>query len=111
MIDQHTLFEIHRMHAEGLSQRKIALQLNLSRATVKRHLCHPQIVRKKIQKPSKLDPFKVHMEQWLQSDASLSATVVLRNSARPWIRGEIRDCEGLSQKDSPQTRCDAHQTL
>lgn len=78
MIDQHTLFEIHRLHAEGLSQRKIALRLNLSRATVKRHLCHPQIVRKKIKKPSKLDPFKVHMEQWLQSDASLSATVVLQ---------------------------------
>ena len=38
MIDQHTLFEIHRLHAEELSQRKIALRLNLSRATVKRHL-------------------------------------------------------------------------
>ena len=46
MIDQHTLFEIHRLHAAGLSQRKIALQLNLSRPTVKRHLCHPQIVRR-----------------------------------------------------------------
>ncbi len=54
MIDQHTLFEIHRLHAEGLSQRKIAFRLNLSRATVKRHLCHPQIVRKKIQQLLKL---------------------------------------------------------
>ena len=79
MIDQHTLFEIHRLHAAGLSQRKISLQLNLSRPTVKRHLCHPQIVRKKMQKTSKLDPFKVRIEQWLQIDAGLSATVVLQH--------------------------------
>jgi transposase len=66
MIDERTIFEIHRLHIEGLSIRKIAQRLSLSRDSVAKYLCDP--VRKKLtfQRPSKLDPFKDEIVRLLQ---------------------------------------------
>ncbi|NIN92268.1 helix-turn-helix domain-containing protein, partial [bacterium] len=41
MIDQHTIFEIHRLANEGLSIRKIANRVNINRKTVARYLYDP----------------------------------------------------------------------
>ena len=38
MIDRQTVFEIHRLHDLGYTERKIARKLGISRPTVKRIL-------------------------------------------------------------------------
>lgn len=102
MIDKRTLFEIHRLQAEGLSQRKIARQLSLSRQTVKRHLLAPQTQRKKAPKPSKLDPFKIHVLQWLQIDPTLSATVVLQRLEGLGFEGKYSIVKDYLRKTRPK---------
>jgi len=76
MTDRETVFEIHRMHLEGMSNRRIARNLKLNRKTVARYLQdpHPSAVRSK--RPSKLDPFKEQIDALLEKDPSVSAVVV-----------------------------------
>lgn len=46
MLDKQTIFEVHRLRDEGLSLRKIARKLGISRKAVKRHLDNPGIKKK-----------------------------------------------------------------
>ena len=41
MIDKQTIFEIHRLHRLGWSQRKIARTLGIDRDTVKNYVNDP----------------------------------------------------------------------
>lgn len=81
MIDERTIFEIHRLHNEGMSIRKIAQRLSLSRDSVAKYLLEP--VRKKItfQRPSKLDPFKDEIGRLLEIYPQASAEVVRQRLA------------------------------
>jgi transposase len=81
MIDERTIFEIHRLHNEGLSIRKIAVKLALSRDSVAKYLCEP--VRKKItfQRPSKLDPFKEEIVRLLRIYPEASSEVIRQRLA------------------------------
>ena len=58
MIDRRTIFDIHRLAHDGLSVRKIAATLGLSRQTVHKYLDDPNPKRPQITRASKLDPFK-----------------------------------------------------
>lgn len=42
MIDDRTVFKIHRLHHEGRSLRRIARALSLSRDTVAKYLVNPE---------------------------------------------------------------------
>lgn len=76
MIDERTIFEIHRLHLEGLSIRKIAQRLSLSRDSVAKYLDNP--VRKKIrfERPGKLDPFKEEIGRLLEISPEASSEVI-----------------------------------
>ena len=76
MIDRRTVFEIHRLAHEGLSVRKIAAHLGLSRPTVKKYLDNPNPKRPRIIRASKLDPFKDEIARMLEVDPKVSAMVI-----------------------------------
>jgi predicted transcriptional regulator len=57
MINQRTIFEIHRLAHEGLSIRRIATTLGINRQSVKKYLNDPAVKRLHFSRSSKLDPF------------------------------------------------------
>ena len=89
MIDQRTIFEIHRLANEGLSVRKIARSLHLSRKTVAKYHDNPTPQKPLIQRPSKLDPFKKEIHRLLDIDQEASAVVILQRLASMGFNGEI----------------------
>lgn len=76
MIDQRTIFEIHRLHHEGQSIRKIAQRLRISRDSVARYLADPNRPKPVIERPSKLDPFKSEIVRLLDIDPGVSSQVI-----------------------------------
>ena len=76
MIDRRVVFEIHRMADEGVSCRKIARALRLDRTTVSKYLVDPNPARILVTKPSKLDPFKDLIQELLERDRDVFATVI-----------------------------------
>ena len=69
--------DILTYHRQGLSQRRIARKLGISRHTVKKYLENPEFSesmsrsRKRI---SLLDPFQGNIRSWLEDDAGYTAT-------------------------------------
>ena len=111
MIDQRTIFEIHRLANEGLSIRIIANRVNLNRKTVARYLSDPTPQRPLIKRPSKLDPFKEEISEMLQIDPKASAVVICQRIANLGFDGEItilrdylRKVRGRSRKRQPFIR-------
>jgi transposase len=90
MIDKQTIFEIHRLHHLGWSQRKIARMLGVDRDTVKSYVKDPQ---RKFSKPKaqnlKLDPFRQRIQKWLEEDNEVKATVVLQRLHENGFDGRI----------------------
>ena len=76
MIDRRTVLDIHRLAHEGLSVRKIATTLGLSRQTVHKYLADPNPRRPRISRASMLDPFKDDIERMLGIDPKVSAMVM-----------------------------------
>jgi transposase len=76
MINQRMIFEIHRMADEGLSPRRIAKTLSLSRKTVIKYLKDPTPQRSAATKTSKLDAFKDEIDRMLEALPFVSAVVV-----------------------------------
>ncbi len=90
MIDRRTVFEIHRLKNLSYSKRKIACELGLDRDTVKKYLKHPEIVvLPRLPKISKLDPYRDLIDQFLESDPYVKATVVLQRLCEKGFDGEI----------------------
>ena len=76
MIDQRTIFEIHRLHHERQSIRKIARRLSISRDSVARYLADPNRPKPTIERPSKLDPFKPEIARLLDIYPEASSEVI-----------------------------------
>jgi transposase len=91
MIDKSTIFEIHRLKNAGLSQRRIAQKLNLSRAVVKKYLDDPEQVfdvhGKK--RTSKLDPYMELIDEFMEREPDVKAPVVLQRLQAKGFDGEI----------------------
>jgi len=69
--------EIHALARKGFSQRKIARTLGISRKTVRKYLEQPELAGTYAPgkpRPSKLDPFAVHLRTLLEEDPGYSAT-------------------------------------
>jgi len=65
------------LHRKGLSQRKIARKLGISRNTVKKYLEHPEVPgeQRRIRKrKSLLDPYHDNIKAWLAEDMEYRAT-------------------------------------
>jgi len=111
MIDQRTIFEIHRLTNEGFSTRKIARHLNLHRKTVARYLNDPNPKRPVIKRSSKLDPFKEEISKMMEIDPKASAVVILQRIASLGFDGEVtilrdylRKTRGRSKRREPFIR-------
>jgi len=111
MIDQRTIFEIHRLANEGLSVRRIANQLTVNRKTVVRYLRDPNPTRHVVKRASKLDAFKEEITRMLAIDPKASAVVIAQRIASLGFDGEItilrdylRRIRGRSKKRQPFIR-------
>ncbi len=90
MIDQTTLFEIHQKKALGYSNRKIGQLLGIDRETVKKYLVHPTIQKSSGKvRASRLDGYKQTVDDFLNEDLSISATVVFRKITALGYSGKI----------------------
>ncbi len=78
MIDKRTIFEIHRLKHLGWSDRKIARHLGIDRSSVKKYVSNPEVVQKRPNRTSKLDPYRDQIKAILDDDATISAPVVLQ---------------------------------
>ncbi len=90
MIDRRTVFEIHRLKNSGCSARRIAKELHLGRNTVEKYLENPeQTFSEKTSRPSKLDPYRELIDQFLQQDPRVNAPVVLQRLQKQGFDGKI----------------------
>lgn len=78
MIDKRTIFEIHRLKHLGWSERKIARHLRIDRGSVKKYVITPEVVQKRTNRTSKLDPYRDQIKVLLDEDLTVSAPVVLQ---------------------------------
>jgi transposase len=76
MLDQRTIFEMHRLAHAGLSLRKSARTLGMARRTAQKYLDEPNPTRPLVKRPSLLDPFHEEIERLLQIDPTASAVVI-----------------------------------
>jgi transposase len=94
MIEQRTIFEIHRLANEGLSVRKIAKQLGHDRGTVANYLRDPRPGRPTFARPSKLGPFKDEIDRLLDIDPHVPATVIQQRLAAKGFTGRLSILRG-----------------
>jgi transposase len=89
MINQRTIFEIHRLAHEGFSLRKIARPLGIARRTAQKYLDEPNPPRPRWRRPSLLDPFHEEIERLLQIDPTASAVVIRQRLAARGFPGGL----------------------
>ena len=89
MIDQRTIFEIHRLAHEGLSVRKIAKTLGLRRPTTSKYLDNPTPPRPRRPRPSQLEPFTDAITRMLEIDPRVSAVVLRQRLAEQGFMGGL----------------------
>jgi transposase len=89
MIDKRTIFELHRLAHAGLSVRKIAKTLGISRPTATKYLEEPNPPRPPILRPSKLEAFKDEIARLLEIDPKASAVVIRQHLATQGFDGGI----------------------
>jgi transposase len=87
MIERRLVFEIHPLAHDGLSVRKIAARLGLSRQTVHQYLNDPNPPRPRIPRASKLDPFKDDIARMVAVDPQVSAMVLHQRLAERGFDG------------------------
>jgi transposase len=70
MLRSQTVRTIHDLWTQGKSVQDIAQELKISRTTVRNYLKHPEAVisQPRPPRPSKLDPFKEQIKQWVRED-------------------------------------------
>ena len=90
MIDKTTIFEITRLEFLGWSDRKIASHLRVDRTTVKKYRENPnQRFKQPPSRSLKLDPYLHLIDQWLDRDPEVKATVVLQHLVHKGFTGQI----------------------
>ena len=79
MLRSQTVNTIHDLHLQGKSVQEIATDLKISRTTVRKYLKHPEAVIRQPRppRPSKLDPFKDQIQQWVTEDHCTNCEVML----------------------------------
>src|SRR5689334_746879 len=79
MLTNEQINAIHRLHlVEKWTVRQIAKHLHIGRRTVAKYLVQPAQVHSGPERASKLDRFKPAIEEWLEQDSSVTATVILQ---------------------------------
>jgi len=104
MIDTQTVFEIHHLKQQDMSERKIAQTLRLTRKTVRKYLDNPMHKRPVIHRKSKLDPFKNEIKQLLEQDPRVSAEVIKQRIESMGYAGGITIIRDYLQKIRPTNK-------
>lgn len=90
MLDQQTIFDIHRLNNQKLSNRKIGDELGISKDTVSKYLKDPVInFKKETKRVSILEPYYDKIEEMLDQYPDVSAVVILRNLKELGFEGEV----------------------
>jgi transposase len=89
MMDQRTIFDLHRLAHEGLAMRKIARALGIARRTAQKYLDEPDPPRSRRPRPSLLDPFHAEIERLLQIDPTASAVVIRQRLEAQGFQGGL----------------------
>jgi transposase len=89
MIDKRTIFEIHRLKHLGWSDRKISRQLCIDRGSVKKYVNHPDSVQKRLNRSSKLDPYRDQIKTLLDEDPTASAPVMMQRLTKDGFDGKV----------------------
>lgn len=77
MLTTDQINEIHRLYwSEHWSVRKIERQLNIGWKTIRKYLDVPAQDAAHRLRPSKLDPFKAAIAEWLEKDPRVTAAVI-----------------------------------
>jgi transposase len=111
MIDTRIICEIHRLAHEGLSVRKIATILGLSRQTTSTYLADPPPQRPLMPRPSQLDRFKDEMARLLEIAPKVSAAVRRQRLTEHGfaggitiVRDSLRGVRGATTQTQPVMR-------
>lgn len=91
MLRSQTVLTIHDLHLQGKSVQEIAQELKISRTTVRKYLAHPEAVLPKPRppRPSKLDPFKEQIRQWVMEDHCTNCEVIFERLQKMGYTGGI----------------------
>ncbi len=91
MLRSQTVLTIHDYHAQGKSVQEIAQELSISRTTVRKYLKHPEAVIRKPRppRPSKLDPYKEHIQRWVTEDHCTNCEVIFTRLRKLGYTGGI----------------------
>jgi transposase len=89
MIDRRCVFEIHKLAGQGLSIRKIAKSLRLSRDSVAKYLRDPLPEKSRSPRASKLDPYKEEILRLLDMDPRASAPVIRQRISAKGYNGGV----------------------
>ena len=82
--------DILTLKKKGLSQRKIARKLGISRNTVKKYLENPEFPdsqKRKVKRKSLLDPYIGNIEAWLSEDIAYTGTWIYDRLTNMGFRG------------------------
>lgn len=99
--------DIWSLHRQGISHRKIARRLGISRNTVKNYIENPWVEKSTTfkQRPSLLDPFKDNIEAWLDEDGFYTGTWIYDRLVRIGFSGsyeivkrQVRSIKAKKQK-------------
>ncbi len=104
MIDTQIIFEIHHLKQQGMSERRIAGTLHLTRKTVRKYLDNPIPKRPVIRRKSKLDPFKNEIKQLLERDSRVSAEVIKQRVESMGYAGGITIIRDYLQRIRPTNK-------
>ncbi len=99
MIDKRTIFEIHRLKNLHFSERRIAQEIRTGRNTVSKYLENPEKrFTKRSARPSKLDPYRDLIDEFLEQDPQVKAPVVLQRLQQKGFDGKITILRDYLQK-------------
>ena len=91
MLRSGTVNTIHDLLSQGKSVSEVALELQLSRTTVRKYRDHPEAVfqRQRVPRPSKLDAYKDQIRRWVHEDHCLNCEVMFARLKRMGYEGGI----------------------
>jgi transposase len=106
MLTTDQIDSIHRLrHAERWSIRRIARHLHIGRGTVALYLDKPSRQRATpVQRASILDPFKTILEDCLQQDRGVPASLLLEKIRQAGYRGGYTIVKDYLQQARPQSK-------
>ena len=114
MIEQRTIFEIHRMKGLGLSLRAIARNLKVARKTVLKYLENPNPGKPTIKRASKIDPFKEEIGRMLAEPcgaAETGPTLLSAASGLPGRKGAKCERTATGPTPGPPPPCGMQKVL